>query len=55
MDKTKETYQHLYAIRFRLIGRFDVIVSADNMDKQTAKYIMQQKYPVLARIFPVKF
>lgn len=47
------SYAHMYAIK--PFGKLPIIVSADDMDKDTARYIARQHYPIYARIFPVSY
>jgi hypothetical protein len=53
----KDTYEHAYVIEFAstFLKKYGILISADEMDHDTAKYIMQQHHPVLARLFRVRY
>lgn len=53
----KDTYEHAYAIEFAnpFLRNHSILISADEMDNDMAKYIMKQHYPVLARLFRVRY
>lgn len=46
-----QTYSHLYVIKGY---KCHLIVSADDMNKETARGIVCQDHPILGRILPVK-
>ena len=53
----KDTYEHAYLIKFSspFIDDHGILVSANDMDRDTAKCIMKQHYPILARLFRVGY
>lgn len=52
----KDTYEHAYAIEFAnpFLKSHSLVISADEMDNDTAKHIIKQHHPVLARLFRVR-
>ena len=53
----KVKYEHTYLIKFSspFINDHSILVSANDMDRDTAKCIMKQYHPILARLFRVGY
>lgn len=56
-DEEQTVHSHAYCIRFisSFVKSHEIIVTADDMDKVTAKHIMAQHYPIRARLFKVGY